>query len=399
MEIKETENSYINLSGLQIIFMATSIGIIVANMFYIQPIEPMITQSFGVSASTTSILGMLAQASYALGLLFLVPLGDLFNRYYLLQIMELISSLALLLAFISPNVYLFGITTFIIGLTSIGGQIVIPYAAYLTPIDKQGPLLGSLVSGMLTGILFARTFSGIIAASLGWHAVYGVAAVLNILLLIFMHYLIPQDPRIKHAANNYGEIISSLPKLFKKYRYLRGSALNAFALFGIANLFWGTLSFLLEKYYGFGSEVAGSMGLLGVVSIFAAPFIGKMVDKYSPKTNIRISWLLGAISFIIFSIFIKNIWMLMIGIIILDLSTQFSQVTNQAIIQSLSRKENSRNNSIFMFSYFIGGSIGTMIGINAWSIFGWSGVAGAAAIFLLIALIGYKTLGTPDELE
>lgn len=395
----ETQDNYIELPTYKAIFMALSVGVIVANMFYIQPIETLITTGFHISSLVTAVLAMLSQVSYALGLLLLVPLGDAFNRYHFLQIMELISIAALFLAFISPNVWLFGIAVVIIGLTSIGGQIIIPYIAYLTPVKKQGPILGAMISGMLTGILFARTFSGIIATVLGWHMVYGIAALINLVLLIFIHLWVPDDPRTITSSQKYGEIIATLPKLFKKYRYLRGSSLNAFCMFGIANLFWSTLAFFLVKYFNYDSAVAGSMGLLGIVSIFAAPFIGKMVDKYSPKTNILISWWFGVIAYIIFAIFTHSIIFLMIGIVILDLSTQFSQVTNQAIIQSLSRKSNSRNNSIFMFSYFLGGSLGTLIGINAWSMWGWYGVIICAVVFLVIALINYFIEGVPEKLK
>lgn len=395
----EVKDNYIDLPTYKVIFMALSVGVIVANMFYIQPIEPLITSSYHISSSTTAVLAMLVQVSYALGLLFLVPLGDAFNRYKFLQVMELISIIALLVAAIAPNFWIFGLAVIIIGLTSIGGQIIIPYIAYLTPVKKQGPILGAMISGMLTGILFARTFSGIIATVLGWHMVYGLAALINLILVIFIHYWVPDDPRKITESKKYSEIIASLPRLFKKYKYLRGSSLNAFCMFGIANLFWSTLAFLLAKYYGYDSAVAGSMGLLGIVSIFAAPFIGRMVDKYSPRTNIQISWWFGVIAYIVFAIFTRSIYMLMIGIVILDLSTQFSQVTNQAIIQSLSRKSNSRNNSIFMFSYFLGGSLGTLIGINAWSRFGWYGVIVCAVIFLAVALINYFWHGVPKKLK
>ncbi|AZN76642.1 MFS transporter [Lactobacillus acidophilus] len=395
----EVKDNYIELPTYKVIFMALSVGVIVANMFYIQPIEPLITSSYHISSSTTAVLAMLVQVSYALGLLFLVPLGDAFNRYKFLQVMELISIIALLVAAIAPNFWIFGLAVIIIGLTSIGGQIIIPYIAYLTPVKKQGPILGAMISGMLTGILFARTFSGIIATVLGWHMVYGLAALINLILVIFIHYWVPDDPRKITESKKYSEIIASLPRLFKKYKYLRGSSLNAFCMFGIANLFWSTLAFLLVKYYGYDSAVAGSMGLLGIVSIFAAPFIGRMVDKYSPRTNIQISWWFGVIAYIIFAIFTRSIYMLMIGIVILDLSTQFSQVTNQAIIQSLSRKSNSRNNSIFMFSYFLGGSLGTLIGIDVWGHFGWYGVIVSAVIFLAIALINYFWHGVPKKLK
>lgn len=169
-------------------------------------------------------------------------------------------------------------------------------------------------------------------------------------------------------------------------------------MFGIANLFWATLSFLLADRFGYGSAVAGSMGLLGVVAIIAAPTIGRLVDRYSPRDNIKCSWWLGVGAYVIFGVFTGNLWLLMLGIVVLDLSTQFSQVTNQAIIQSLSRKTNSRNNSIFMFSYFLGGALGTVIGINAWASFRWWGVTVAAAVFLLIAVLNYYWQGVPRQL-
>ena len=178
----EVKDNYIDLPTYKVIFMALSVGVIVANMFYIQPIEPLITSSYHISSSTTAVLAMLVQVSYALGLLFLVPLGDAFNRYKFLQVMELISIIALLVAAIAPNFWIFGLAVIIIGLTSIGRQIIIPYIAYLTPVKKQGPILGAMISGMLTGILFARTFSGIIATVLGWHMVYGLAALINLIL-------------------------------------------------------------------------------------------------------------------------------------------------------------------------------------------------------------------------
>lgn len=393
-----SETNYIKLPWYKIVFMATCVGVIVANMFYIQPIERLITIDLGVSPTVTAVLAMLSQVSYALGLLLIVPLGDRFNRYYFLQVMEVISVSGLLLAFFAPNAPMLGLAIFLIGLTSIGGQIIIPFVAYLTPVKKQGPILGAMISGMLTGILFARTFSGIIASLWGWRSVYGLAALINLVLVVLIHFWVPNDPRGSVAHVSYGQILASLPQLLKQYRYLRGSALNAFCMFCLANLLWSTLAFFLAKFFHYGSAVAGSMGLLGVVAIFAAPFIGKMVNLYSPRLNIMISWWCGAVAFLLFALFIHNLWLIIVGIIILDLSTQFSQVTNQAIIQSLSRQSNSRNNSIFMFSYFFGGSVGTLVGINAWSHFGWPGVIAFAVIFLLVAMLGYKTWGAPQKL-
>lgn len=393
------DHTYLKLPTYKIVFLATAVGIIVANMFYIQPIEELVATGLHVDTSKMAILAMLSQISYALGLLLIVPLGDKYNRYHFLQVMEIISVVALLAAASSPNGLIFGIAVFLIGLTSIGGQIIIPYVAYLTPINKQGPILGAMISGMLTGILFARTFSGVIAQMLSWRAVYLIAGLINLVLVVLIHFWVPDDPRKLSNSYSYGQIIKSLPVLFRKHRYLRGSALNAFCMFGIANLMWSTLAYVLKKNFNYSSAVAGSMGLLGIIAIFVAPYIGKMVDQYSPRLNITISWWCGVVAYLILGLFLHNVWLIMLGIIILDLSTQFSQVTNQAIIQSLSRKENSRNNSIFMFSYFLGGSMGTLIGINVWGLFGWLGVTIAAVIFLVIALLGYLFLGVPQKLS
>lgn len=312
--------------------------------------------------------------------------------------MELLSVISLLTAALSPNVIVFGIASVAIGLTSVGGQIIIPYVAYLTPVKHQGPVLGAMISGMLTGILLARTFSGIIAQQWGWQMVYLIAAVINLIFLISIHFLVPDDPRQIIRPKKYSEVIKSLPGLVRKYRYLRGSAVNAFCLFALANLFWSTLSFLLADRFGYGSAAAGSMGLLGIVSIIATPMIGRMASTYSPQSNIKLSWLLAAIAYLVFTLFTRSIIVMMLGIILLDLSTQFSQVTNQAIIQSLSREANSRNNFVFMFAYFFGGSIGTLVGINVWSMFNWQGVAIAAVFFLLLAAINYYWQGVPKVL-
>ena len=215
-------DNYIQFSRARVVFLATCVGVIVASMFYIQPIEKMMVTSLATSPRTVSVIAMLVQVSYALGLLLVVPLGDAHNRYHFLQVVELLSVLSLFLAAFSPNALMFGIASVAIGLTSVGGQIIIPYVAYLTPVKRQGPILGAMISGMLTGILFARTFSGIIAQQWGWQMVYLLAGIINLILLVLIHYLVPDDPRKIEHPQSYFRVIASLPGLIKKYRYLRG---------------------------------------------------------------------------------------------------------------------------------------------------------------------------------
>ncbi len=291
----DTEGQYLRLSTSQVVLMAAAVGIIVANMFYIQPIEKTVTTALEISPATTSVLAMMGQVSYALGLLLLVPLGDLFNRYRFLQVMEMISVLALFLASLSPNALMLGIAIFLIGLTSIGGQIIIPYVAYLTPISEQGPVLGAMISGMLTGILFARTFSGVIASLFGWRAVYGLAAILNLLLLVGLHFVVPDDPRSQTEQQSYGEILRTLPLLVKQYRYLRGAAINAFCLFGLANLLWSTLAFYWKSTLATGRRWPAAWDCLALSRLLPRHLLGGWSINIRPGSTSSSAGLWGLV--------------------------------------------------------------------------------------------------------
>lgn len=386
------------LSQKTVLLLAIATGVIVANLNYIQPIEGLIAGSFSISKATIGIIATLTQLGYALGLLLIVPLGDIFDRYHLIQFMMVLSIIALLVAFWSPTVVIFGIASTLIGVTSVAAQIIIPYAAYLSPGIHQGRVLGNILSGLLTGILLSRSFSGLLGSFFAWQYVYTVAAGLSLILLLILHRYLPRDPR-GHQHHSYANVIGSLPKLFMTQRHLQGSSINGFCLFGISNILWSTLAFYLAHQYHWGSSVAGLLGLLGITGVLFAPIIGQLVDKYSPRMTIGLSWLFSALAFVIFWLIGHILVGLVVGIVLLDLGTQFSQFSNQAIVQSLNREASSRNNSIFMFSYFLGGSLGTFCSTWAWSHYGWNGVCSVAVVFLVIALIGHLVVKEPQKLH
>ena len=387
-----------SISRKNVLIMAIATGVIVANLNFIQPIEGLIATDFNISKALVGILAMLTQLGYAVGLLFIVPLGDIFDRYHLIQFMMVLSVISLLIAYLSPNAAVFGIATMLIGITSVAPQIIIPYAAFLAPSMQRGKVLGTVLSGLLTGILLSQSFSGLIGSVMNWQYIYLIAAIMDIILLLVVHSQMPRDPR-GHQQLGYGHVISSLPRLFTTQRRLRGSSLNGFCMFGTSNVLWSTLAFYLADQYHLGSNVAGLLGLLGIAGVLAAPYIGTMVDHRSPRLTISLSVLLSSLAFI--TLWLAGHWMigLMVGIVVLNLGTQFSQVSNQAIVQSLNRKENSRNNSIFMFSYFLGGSLGTMSATWAWSVAKWNGVCLVAVAFLVIALLGHLILKEPEKLH
>lgn len=378
--------------------MAIATGVIVANLNFIQPIEGLIANEFQLSKAAVGVLAMLTQLGYAGGLLLIVPLGDIFDRYHLIQFMMILSIASLLVAFVAPNAVIFAVATTLIGITSVAPQIIIPYAGFLAPAMQRGKVLGTVLSGLLTGILLSRSFSGLLGSVMPWQDIYLIAAVLDIILLIIVHQRMPKDPR-GHQQLSYGNVIGSLPRLFLTQRRLRGSSLNGFCMFAVSNVMWSTLAFYLADQYHLGSNVAGLLGLLGIAGVLAAPYIGNLVDHRSPRLTIGLSVFFSAMAFLLF--WLIGHWMigLIIGIVLLDLGTQFSQVSNQAIVQSLNRKENSRNNSIFMFSYFLGGSLGTMSATWAWSVAKWDGVCFIAVVFLVISLAGHLILKEPKRLN
>lgn len=386
------------MSKKTILLMAVVTGVIVANLNFIQPIENLIATDFGISKATVGVLAMITQLGYAFGLLLIVPLGDIFDRYHLIQFMMILSIISLLLAFFAPNAIVFAIATTLIGITSVAPQIIIPYAGYLAPVLQRGKVLGIVLSGLLTGILLSRSFSGLLGSIMPWQDIYLIAAGIDLIFLVIVNRFLPRDVR-GHQDLKYWSVIKMLPKLFVRQRALRGSAINGFCMFGMSNVLWSTLAFYLAAQYHLGSNVAGLLGLLGIAGVLVAPWVGNLVDQRSPKLTIGLSMIFSGLAFVIF--WLIGFWLLglILGIILLDLGTQFSQVSNQAIVQSLNRQQSSRNNSVFMFSYFLGGSIGTLMATWAWSNFGWIGVCLVALVFLIIAVIDHLVIGEPEKLN
>jgi predicted MFS family arabinose efflux permease len=275
---------------------------------------------------------------------------------------------------------------FAIGLTTIVPQLIIPYAAHLAQPENQGKVIGNVMSGLLIGIILSRTFSGIIGEALGWRAVYFIAAVIIIALSVLIRIIFPKSQ--SNSQTSYLELMKSIPNLIKTQRRLRESALNGFFMFGSFSAFWTSLVFMLETpHYNMGAREAGLFGLAGVTGALAAPLIGKMADKKNPRFTVGIGVLLSTFAYIFFSIFGFHIWGLIVGVIILDLGNQTGQVSNMARVQSLGDSVRSRNNTVYMFSYFMGGALGSFLGTLFWQHFGWYGVCCIGLISQTLAII------------
>lgn len=368
--------------------MAVSAAIVVANINYIQPIEADIANQFNLANAVVGAVAMLTQLGYAFGLLLIVPVGDIMNRRTLILRLLALAILSALLAFIAPNIWVYAAASLLIGITSVAPQVIIPYAGFLAPSGQRGRVLGNVLSGLLVGVLLSRTVSGVLASVLPWQDVYLIAAVLIAGLGLVLIRKLPHDPVTTHATS-YRQMVRTIPGLVKKYPVLRASAVNGFVLFGVSNIFWATLVFYLHHQYGWGSREAGLLALLGVTGVLAAPLIGRLADRFKPRTIIGLGLVLSTVAYGVFILFGRQLAGLIVGIVILDLGTQFGQVANQTRIQSIDAQASSRFNSVFMFGYFMGGALGSFFGNVLWDLAGWTGVCGLGFGLLVLGFYAH----------
>ncbi|TVY09234.1 MFS transporter [Paenibacillus cremeus] len=372
-----------------IVLMAISCGITVANLYYNQPLLADIGRSFGVGAQQVGLVSMLTQIGYALGMFLFIPLGDIQEKRRLITTLLITVGVALIGVATAQSLTWIYIASLAVGVTTVAPQMIIPLAAGLAAPQDRGKVIGSVMSGLLIGILLARTVSGWIGELFGWRSMYGFAAVMMFVLAFVLSRRLPvsrPDIRLSYPA-----LVRSIGQLIVELRTLREAALIAAFLFGSFSVFWTALTFYLEgPNYGYGSGVAGLFGLVGVVGALAASVIGRLTSRIQPRFLIGFMIFAAFVSYVLFWAAGGWIWGLIIGVILLDLGVQGGQVTNQARIYSLLPEARSRINTVYMVSSFIGGAIGSTLGAYAWSRWGWSGVcvvggAMVSAAFLIWA--------------
>lgn len=369
-------------------------GVTVANLYYAQPLLEQIARNFHVSEGSIGVVAMLTQIGYASGMFFILPLGDIKERRSLIVTMLALASAALLLMNFSYYIPLLLFAAFAVGFTSVVPQLVVPLAAQLAPKREKGKIIGTIMSGILIGILLSRTFSGIVGAAFGWRVVYLIGAALMVLLAVLLHIILPVTP--PNFNTKYSELIKSLGNIIKKEPVLREASINGAMMFATFSVFWTTLIFLLESpVYKLGSQTAGLFGLVGVGGALAAPLVGRIADKKSPRFTVSVAIAASTLAYVAFWILGFKIWGLVIGVILLDLGTQTGIVSNQARTQALNPETSNRINTVFMVSYFLGGSLGSALGAFSWEHFGWNGVCIMGFIFQFIAIIAHlRTRGS-----
>jgi predicted MFS family arabinose efflux permease len=384
--MKETITEKPVLTRLHRWAMAITTGLVVANIYYNQPLLGAISKDFKVSEAQGGLLAMLTQMGYASGMLFCVPLGDMLRRKRLVMFEFVMAIIALLIAAWSPSIQFLMVASFLIGTFSIIPQLIIPMAAHLAKPEERGKTIGFVMSGLLIGILLSRTVSGYIGAQLGWRAMFLIAAALMLALGIVLYFLLPEVyPDYK---GTYKELMTSLISLAKEEPQLRVAALRGALCYGCFSGFWTTLVFLLqEPQFNAGSEVAGAFGLVGAFGALAASQMGRLSDKGNSYKLTAISILLVVISYVIFGFSTSSMVGLVTGVIIMDMGVQATHISNQATIFSIRPEARNRLNTVYMVTYFIGGSLGTLCASQAWHIYKWAGVVAMGLILSIAALL------------
>jgi len=376
--------------------MALCTGLIVANIYYSQPLLVLMSDEFGVTESNAGQVTFFTQVGYALGLLFCVPLGDKLERKRQIVIMTLMSVVALVAAAKSVNITMLKITGLMIGFSSVVPQLILPLAANLSDPASRGKVIGTIMSGLLVGILLSRTLSGVVGHHYGWRAMFWIAAGISALLAVIMIATFPSSkPNFK---GTYGDLMKSLLTLIKEQPVLReASAINAccFAMFG---MFWTTVVFLLsDAPFKYTSEQIGLMGLAAAAGALGAPLVGRIADKKNPRIAIGYGIIFLFLGYILFYIFQANLIGMIVGIIAIDLGLQGIHVSNQTRIYTLLPEARNRLNTVFMTTSFIGTSLGSGIGLWVWSFARWNGVCVAGIGLITTALIIYLATYKKDK--
>ncbi|UIR57679.1 MFS transporter [Sphingobacterium sp. SRCM116780] len=372
--------------------MTITTGVVVGNNYYNQPLLGLMAKDFRVTESQISIIAMLTQIGFALGLLFIVPLGDMMRRKKLILVTFSFMTISLIAMTIAPNLGFLCVASFLVGFTSVAPQMFVPMAAEMATPQKRNSAIGMVMSGLLLGILLSRVVSGFVGEIWGWKMIYYIAAVAMITLAALIFIKLPDiHPSFK---GNYSKLMKSLIHLTETQPVLRLAAFRGALGFAGFSAFWIALVFHLEEApFHAGSSVAGLFGLVGAVGALAAAFVGKIATRVPPFNIVLTATILLLISWMILYFGGYTYIGLVVGVILLDLGLQSMHIMNQSSFFALNLGANNRLNTVYMFSYFVGGSLGTFLASQAWKYYQWNGVIGIGIICTLLVLGAHIVYG------
>ena len=374
--------------------LATASGVAVANIYYNQPMLADIGREFHATARHAGLVATLTQVGYAAGMPAFIPLGDFVDRRRLVVMLFGAVACGLVAAALATSLTSLIVASFLIGATTVIAQIIIPLATELAPPAEQGRTIGAILTGVLLGILLARTLSGFVAEHFGWRAMFWVAAAGAVAFGAMLHFRLPSlHP---HAALTYSELMRSMWQLVRGIPKLRQVSLVAGLFFASFTAFWTTLVFFLQTPpYHYGAQAAGLFGLVGATGAAVAGISGRLADTRGPRFVISIALAIVLAAYAVFWSLGVYLWGLVLGVVLLDVGVQSAQVANQTRVLGLKPEARNRVNTVYMICYFSGGSLGSALGTWAWSHWQWPGLCATGILLMLMATVLFLSRG-PD---
>ena len=380
-----TTESPMPLSRSLILLLAIATGLTVASNYYAQPLLHTIAREYGLATVDAGMIIIAAQLSYGAGLFFLVPLGDLLEQRLLVVIMTLLSALGLLLSGLAPSAGWLMLGTTITGLFSVAAQVLVPMAAAMAEPSHRGRVVGTIMSGLLLGVLLARTAAGSLSTFAGWRSIYLMASVLMLVSAIALWCALPQ--RRQRVGLGYPQLLVSVIRLFIEEPILRLRAVLGLLSFCLISLFWTPLAFLLASPpYEYSDATIGLFGVAGAAGALAANLGGRLADQGCGKLATSAGLLSLLLAWVPLAWADQSLVALLLGVLVLDLAVQLVHVSNQNAVYELQPQARNRLNAGYITCYFVGGALGSTLGSWMYQQNGWDGVVLAGIVISLVAL-------------
>ena len=379
-----------SISRGMVTLLAVAAGLIVANLYYAQTLVGPISAATGLSPAAAGLIVTLTQVGYTLGLLFVVPLGDLLENRRLIVVALAIASVALLAAAFATSAAVFLTAALAIGLSSVAAQVLVPFAAHLSSEAERGHTVGKVVSGLLLGVMLARPAASLIADHASWHVVFGGAAVLIALLAVVLRIKLPQ--RVPHSTLSYPKLIGSLWTLFTTTPILRRRAAYHAGLFGAFSLFWTVVpQVLASPAFGLSQTAIAVFALVGMAGAIASPIAGKLADKGHSTMATAAALILGIAGFALPLLVPGSqtiaLAVLVVASIVLDMGVAGNLVLGQRAIFMLGHEVRSRLNGLYFAVFFAGGAAGSALGGWVYAQYGWHAALLAGMALPALALV------------
>ncbi len=370
--------------GLTLLF-AVAGGAAVGNLYWAQPLLDFIAGDLHAATSNAGWLITATQLGYALGILLIVPLGDVTDRRRLIPVMMLLATAALLACAVAPSIGVLLVAVTALGLTTVAGQILVPLAGDLAEEAKRGQVVGTVVSGVLTGILLSRTISGLVAGAAGWRTVYVAAAIVDVVLAALLYRAVP--PMEPKTRMRYPALIASVGAVVVRERTVRWTLVLGATGFGLFTMFWTSLTFLLSgPPFDYSVSVIGLFGLAGLAGAVAVQRAGRLHDRGWSLPATGAAWTLVLVSFTLASFAKHSVVIVLVVVVLLDIAVQGLNILNQARMLAISSTERSRLNTAFVTGNFLGGAAGSAAASALWAAGGWTAVTVAGMVASIFAL-------------